>query len=246
MTTGSVEAFASAEHDGVQLNVSVTKATLMFPEVVEIQATPTFAGENVTGATVSSTVTRPDVSKLQIALFDDGNPSHGDTAAGDGIYAAQFNQYKGDGVYTFDVKVVSSNGTTHGGENLFAVNPSNAKLVPSFTRMSTTTAIVTGVPVITYDVCVQDDSNGNMLQFNTGTGDYQFTRCSSGFSLTGTGVVTIKGSIITLQHNAADRRVLAQVDNSVKNGKASVQVFSLGTTFTVTDRNTTNNTCSCP
>ena len=99
---------------------------------------------------------------------------------------------------------------------------------------------------VTFDVCLQDDSNGNLLRFNTTTGEYLFTRCGTGFMLGGTGTVTIKGSIVTLQHNAADRKVLAQIDNAMKNGKASVQVFSLGTTFTITDRNTTNDTCACP
>ena len=97
-----------------------------------------------------------------------------------------------------------------------------------------------------FDVCLQDDSSGNILRFNKTTGDYLFNRCDTGFMLGGTGTVTIKGSMITLQHNAADRRVFAQMDNAVKSGKASIQVFSLGTTFTIADRNTTNNTCACP
>lgn len=99
---------------------------------------------------------------------------------------------------------------------------------------------------LTFDVCLQDDSNGNIFQFNSTTGDYIFTRCSTGFTLGGKGTVTIQGSVITLQHNAADRKVLAQIDNAVKKGKASVQVFSLGMTFTIMDRNTANNTCICP
>jgi 6-phosphogluconolactonase (cycloisomerase 2 family) len=96
----------------------------------------------------------------------------------------------------------------------------------------------------TFDVCLQDDSNGNLLQINSTTGDYQFTNCS-GFTLSGTGSLMKKGSVITLQHYAADRRVLARIDSSVNKGTASVQVFSQGTTFTITDRNTANNTCAC-
>ena len=97
-----------------------------------------------------------------------------------------------------------------------------------------------------FDICLQDDSNGNLLRFNSATGEYLFTRCGTGFMLGGTGTVTVRGSVITLQHNAADRRVLAQIDNATHTGKASVQVFSLGTTFTISDRNTANNTCACP
>lgn len=98
-----------------------------------------------------------------------------------------------------------------------------------------------------FNICLQDEGNGNRIQINSVTGDYQFTRCgNSPFTLAGVGTVVIKGSVITLQHNAPDRRVLAKIDNSVKRGTASVQVFALGTTFGITDTNTANSTCSCP
>jgi uncharacterized delta-60 repeat protein len=96
-----------------------------------------------------------------------------------------------------------------------------------------------------FDVCLQDDSNGNILRFNSTTGDYQFTICSSGLVLGGTGSLIKRGSTITLQHDAADRRVLAKVDGSLNKGTASIQVFSLGRTFTILDRNTSNNACAC-
>lgn len=98
-----------------------------------------------------------------------------------------------------------------------------------------------------FNICLQDDSNGNLLRFNSASGNYQFTKCGpSGFTLSGIGTVLIKGSVITLQHNPPDRRVLGRIDNSIKKGTASVQVLSLGTTFGITDRNTVNNTCACP
>ena len=87
---------------------------------------------------------------------------------------------------------------------------------------------------------------GNLLQFNSITGDYQFTRCGSGIVLSGKGTVTKRGSLVTLQDATASRKVLATVDGSTKRATASIQVFSLGTTFTITDRNTTNDTCGCP
>ncbi|HMG36464.1 MAG TPA: beta-propeller fold lactonase family protein [Blastocatellia bacterium] len=96
-----------------------------------------------------------------------------------------------------------------------------------------------------FDFCLQDDSNGNLLKINSRTGDYQFTNCS-GFILTGTGTLIKQGSTLTLQHYATDRRVFAKNDGSVNRGSASIQVFSSGITFTIFDRNTANNTCSCP
>ena len=95
-----------------------------------------------------------------------------------------------------------------------------------------------------FDICLQDDGGSNLLQLNSTTGDYLFTNCS-GFTTGGTAALTKRGGVITLQQNAPDRRLLATVDASANKGTASMQVFSKGATFTITDRNTLNNTCSC-
>jgi len=101
-----------------------------------------------------------------------------------------------------------------------------------------------GDPVSVFDVCLQDDSSGDTLKINSTTSEYQFTKCG-GLVLGGMGTLVKRGSIVTLQQYGPDRRVLARIDNAVNKGFASIQVFSQGTTFTITDRNTTNNTCAC-
>jgi len=95
-----------------------------------------------------------------------------------------------------------------------------------------------------FDVCIQDESNGNLLQINSSTGDYQFTNCG-GLTLGGSGSIIKRGGTITLQHYAADRVVLAKVDTAVNKATASLRFLPTGMTFTITDRNTTNNTCGC-
>lgn len=95
-----------------------------------------------------------------------------------------------------------------------------------------------------FDLCIQDESNGNLLQVNTTTGDYQFINCS-GLTLSGTGRLTKRGSQLVLQHNAADRRVTANIDTSTQRATASIQLLSQGRMFGITDRNITNNTCGC-
>jgi hypothetical protein len=95
-----------------------------------------------------------------------------------------------------------------------------------------------------FDACLQDESNGNRLQFNSTTGNYQFTTCG-GVTIGGTGTLTKRGCLVTLQVNGPDRRVLARIDTCMGSGIASIQVFSQGTTFTIMDRNTANDTCSC-
>jgi 6-phosphogluconolactonase len=95
-----------------------------------------------------------------------------------------------------------------------------------------------------FDLCIQDDSNGSLLQINTTTGEYQFTNCA-GFTIGGTGTLTRRGGVITLQHNSSDRRVMAKIDTSTNKATASVQSLSSGAIFSITDRNIANNTCAC-
>ena len=101
------------------------------------------------------------------------------------------------------------------------------------------------VTVTPFNTCIQDDSTRDVLSFNSTTGQYQFTRCSTGFTLSGTGVVTTKGSTVTLVHNAPDRRITATLDKAGHKGSASIQVNALHATFSITDRNTLNDTCTC-
>jgi hypothetical protein len=96
-----------------------------------------------------------------------------------------------------------------------------------------------------FDKCLQDESNGNILQVNSTTGDYLLTNCH-GFTLSGTGRLTIRGCMITLEDFSIDRRVLVKIDTCTKKSTASIQVLSQGLTFSITDRDISNNTCICP
>jgi hypothetical protein len=98
--------------------------------------------------------------------------------------------------------------------------------------------------VTVFDVCLQDDSNpSTVLLFNSLTGDYRF--CCRGTTFTGGGAVTIKGCILTLQANPADRRVLATVDKSTFRGTASLQSPPGTTLCTIADRDIRNDSCAC-
>jgi predicted outer membrane repeat protein len=99
-------------------------------------------------------------------------------------------------------------------------------------------------PLVPFDLCVQDESNGNLFQINTATGEYQFTNCG-GLTIGGTGTLTKRGNQIALQHNASDRRVMASLDSSTKRATASIQLFAQGRTFSITDRDISNSTCAC-
>jgi uncharacterized repeat protein (TIGR01451 family) len=95
-----------------------------------------------------------------------------------------------------------------------------------------------------FGICLQSDGGTEIFFINTTTGDYQLIDCQS-LLLSGRGEITQRGCTLTLQHNTGDRRVSASLNTCQRTGIVSVQVFSIGRTFNITDRDTSNNTCTC-
>lgn len=112
-----------------------------------------------------------------------------------------------------------------------------------------TATVVTG----RFNACMQDDSApARRILWNTFTGDYIFTDPlppvqptpqPGGTGLTGTGKIAMKGCIITLTHNAPDRRVFARLDACTKESNAAIETSAPKVNFTITDRNMADNTC---
>ncbi len=98
-----------------------------------------------------------------------------------------------------------------------------------------------------FDVCIKDDGNGNLFQFNSTTGDYKFTACGSGgATASGIGTLTRRGCLLVLEDQQEGRRVKAQVNECNKNGEVVIQVRSKTmTTFVITDKDTSNSQCAC-
>ncbi len=105
-----------------------------------------------------------------------------------------------------------------------------------------------------FDASLQDDRKpAVVILWNTATGQYMFTSVfpppappvqppQTGATLTGRGMPAMKGCIITLQHNAPDRRVFARLDTCTKSGEAAVETVTPKENFTIRDRNTADNT----
>jgi 6-phosphogluconolactonase len=103
-----------------------------------------------------------------------------------------------------------------------------------------TTSVITQI----FDVCLQDDSNpGIIFLGNSVTGDYEF--CCNGTIFTDRATVVRKGSVVTFEQSAGDRRLLAKVDRAVFRGTAALQSPPGSIRCTITDRDTRNNTCAC-
>jgi hypothetical protein len=104
-------------------------------------------------------------------------------------------------------------------------------------------SFVSSVEAQNFDTCIADDSNGSTLRFNSGNGDYMF--CAGGKTFTGTGSVTKMGRVVALQHNAADRRLVASVNTDTRTGSGMLQSPVGKTVGSISDRNTADSSCQC-
>jgi subtilisin-like proprotein convertase family protein len=101
--------------------------------------------------------------------------------------------------------------------------------------------------VTVFNGCLQDDANpGNVVLFNTFTGDYRFC-CGGVLIKAGKGSVTAQGCTFTIQHNTTDRRVMIRVSfTGNKSGTASLQAPPGTIKCSISDSNiTNNNNCNC-
>lgn len=94
-----------------------------------------------------------------------------------------------------------------------------------------------------YDTHIQNDTS--LLQFDSITGDYSFTDCASGFTLTGVGHIKAKGCKIIVQDGGNDFDLWAKINLCTSVGKASIQLLPNGVTYVVKDRDTTKRISLC-
>ncbi|HKQ07966.1 MAG TPA: HYR domain-containing protein [Blastocatellia bacterium] len=123
----------------------------------------------------------------------------------------------------------------------FALGTTTVTCTATDTSGNTATCSFT---VTVFSGCLQDDANpGNVVLFNLATGDYRY--CCNGTAFTGRGKVSIRGCIVQIDQSATDRRVQIKADFAAKTGTASLQIPVGTIRCTISDRNTTNNTCAC-
>ena len=96
-----------------------------------------------------------------------------------------------------------------------------------------------------FDICLQDDGNGNLLQINSTTGEYAFSNCRKGVTFRGVGTVRVRGCKLELQSVAANQQLSALVNTCSHVATASLKLASTPKPLTIADGDITNNTCSC-
>jgi hypothetical protein len=103
------------------------------------------------------------------------------------------------------------------------------------------------VTVVPLNICLQDNFTGDIFRFNSMTGQYQYLRCKDGFTLSGTGTVSIINGYVTITDSKPDRRINAGWSSATLTGRANVTLIRPGVfqTITVYDTNP-HPTCMCP
>jgi len=96
-----------------------------------------------------------------------------------------------------------------------------------------------------FDTCLKDNSSGNLIQWNSTTGQYQFTRCSDNFTLSGTGTVAVVNGIRTLTDFKADRRIRAGFNKGQLTGNATIYLKIGNGVWQVFQVNDTNPSAVC-
>src|ERR1041384_1528732 len=91
----------------------------------------------------------------------------------------------------------------------------------------------------------QIQNGASLLQFDSVTGDYSFTDCTSGLTLTGVGRIKAHGCNLVLQDAGDDFDVWAKVNLCTNSGKTSIQLFPQGMSFTFKTGDITTTASPC-
>jgi hypothetical protein len=162
-----------------------------------------------------------------------------------------------------------------GDKQTFRITPSALQPDGAFTATRTITGQQAGsfsvtATVVVFNRCLQDDQMpASVVLWDTFTGDYSFCRLdskpgSSDNRVRTDGVMDLRGGVLlatgdtldlnqqgsgvlTFQSNNADRRVLINLSagGGVPSGSATIETINPKQTFTIRDRDTRDNTCTC-
>lgn len=104
-----------------------------------------------------------------------------------------------------------------------------------------------GTPIITYDYCMRDNVSGNLLQLDSKTGDYLFTRCKDGYTIAGTGKIQKLGSILSVSDKQQTFMLSAGFNTNQRTGSATITLILAPGVSQVIRINATNPyaNCSC-
>jgi len=100
---------------------------------------------------------------------------------------------------------------------------------------------------LSLDMCMQDDANGNQLQWSSQTGFYRFIPCGGGPTISGQGRLKTVSTIQMVTDFKTDRRVSATYLTNQLTGRAAIYVLlspGIWQTFTINDTRSHGH-CGC-
>ena len=104
------------------------------------------------------------------------------------------------------------------------------------------------VSILSFDVCMKDNTTGDVLQFSSTTGAYTFTTCNGSVTMSGTGSVRSVNGVLTLTDTQPDRRVSAGFNTGQKTGSATISKIvapGVSQTFRINDTTSLGTGCAC-
>ena len=98
-----------------------------------------------------------------------------------------------------------------------------------------------------FDTCLKDNTNGNLLQWNSTTGVYTFTDCATGFTLSGTGTAALVNNMRMLTDSRSNRKISAAWNIGQRTGTATIDIMIAQGVWQLFRINDTNPSavCSC-
>jgi uncharacterized delta-60 repeat protein len=148
--------------------------------------------------------------------------------------------------------VITTDFSGSGGERIFALAlQPDGKVVAAGTTFDQNTGSgfalarydAGDITTRTFDTQLHDDNS--LLEFDSTSGDYRFTDCATGFTLTGAGIVKVRSCKIELRDSGSDYYLKAKVKLCSNTGKVSLDVFSQGKTYTLKDKDITDSSSPC-
>jgi hypothetical protein len=105
-------------------------------------------------------------------------------------------------------------------------------------------AVFTG----TFDICMRDNTTGDVFTFNSKTGAYQYTRCKDGFTISGIGTVTNVSGVLTLTVSESNLKIRASFNTGQLTGSATITLEiaqGVWQTDSIHDTTSDGTGCSC-